>query len=173
MAAPRALRAGGSSLTADVSSGRLRGMRIATTVCAALAVAVLGASLAGAHKAQIDTTVTLTAPTGSASAFTGTVTAKGGCRKERSVSLFRTDEYSGKTLVGTATTDASGAYSITPNPASAGSYQVTVAFKKVKKGKKKNGKPKHKHKCLEGSSPVIAFSGSGGGSTPPVPPPDY
>jgi hypothetical protein len=148
-------------------------MRIATTVCAALAITALGAGLAAAHKAQIDTAVTLTAPAGSASAFTGTVTAKGGCRKERAVSLFRTDEYSGKTLVGTATSDASGGFSITPSSASAGSYQATVAFKKVKKGKTKHGKPKHKHKCLEGSSPAIAFGGSDGGSTPPTPPPDY
>ena len=136
------------------------------------AFAVAGAT-AFAHKAQIDTSVTLTAPTGSATTFTGTVTAKGGCRKERSVSLFRTDEYSGKTLVGTASTDESGGYSVTVNPASTGSYQATVAPKKVKKGKKKNGKPKHKHKCLEGSSPVIAFTAGGSTPNPPSPPPDY
>jgi hypothetical protein len=150
-------------------------MRRALSAAGALAgTLVLGGGIAAAHKAQIDTTVTLTAPTGSATAFVGTVTAKGGCRKERAVSLFRTDEYSGRTLVGTATTDTEGAFSITPNPASAGSYQATVAFKKVKKGKRKNGKPRHKHKCLEGSSPAIAFDGAGSPpTTPPTPPPDY
>jgi hypothetical protein len=147
-------------------------MRRALSAAVALAgTLVLSGGIATAHKAQIDTTVTLTAPTGSATSFVGTVTAKGGCRKERTVSLFRTDEYSGKTLVGTATTDASGAFSITPNPASAGSYQATVAFKKVKKGKTKRGKPRHKHKCLEASSPAIAFGGGAG--SPPAPPPDY
>jgi hypothetical protein len=144
--------------------------RLASVTAILVATFAVAAAVALAHKAQIDTSVTLTAPTGSATTFTGTVSAKGGCKKERSVSLFRTDEYSGKTLVGTATTDTSGGFSIAVNPASSGSYQATVAPKKVKKGKKKNGKPKHKHKCLEGSSPTIAYTSTG--STPTTPP-DY
>lgn len=144
----------------------MRRLAFATAILSATFAAA--AAMALAHKAQVDTSVTLTAPTGSASTFSGIVSAKGGCKKERSVSLFRTDEYSGKTLVGTATTDTSGAYSITPSPASTGSYQVTVAPKKVKKGKKKNGKPKHKHKCLEGTSSATAYTSAG--STPTTPP---
>ena len=144
--------------------------RLAFVVVILSAMFAAAGSIALAHKARIDTSVSLAAPAGSATTFTGTVTAKGGCKKGRAVSLFRTDEYSGRTLVGTATTDTSGAFSITPNPASTGSYQATVAKKKVKKGKTKSGKTKHKHKCLAGSSPAIAYAGAG---STPTPPPDY
>lgn len=145
--------------------------RAASIAIAAVTVsALLAVGSATAHKKELDTSAALTG--NAQGVFQVTVSAKGGCRKERPVSLFHNDEYTGRTLVGTATTNSSGEATFTPSAQPAGGYQAVVAAGKVKKGKKKNGKPKHKHKCLEGTSPVLSYGG-GPNPSPPVPVPQY
>jgi len=148
-----------------------RGVKRAATIAVIAVGALLFAgATATAHKKEIATDVALTG--NAQGTFQVSVQASGGCRKVRRVSLFHTDEYSGRTLIGTATANAAGEAAFSPSTQPAGSYQAVVAPSKVKKGKKKNGKPRHKHKCLEGTSTALSYGG-GPNPGPPVTPPVY
>jgi hypothetical protein len=117
--------------------------RALTALVAALGALALIGGTAIAHQEKFETRVTL--KTKDASAFRGKVKAGGGCREGRTVKVYHLLEYGGeRDLVGTTTSDPSGAWEVPLDAAPAkGNYQAIA--KKLTIGD---------HKCKRGASKV-------------------
>jgi hypothetical protein len=128
----------------------------------------LASGVATAHKKKFKTAVEMRLEaTGQGDSFRGTIKAGDRCIAGRTVMVFRHNPGGEPQLIGQTKTDTSGAFVVAlQNFAAPGNYQAVVSKTTTKKGSK------HRHKCLEGTSNLVAV-GDGPPSPPPPPPPYY
>jgi hypothetical protein len=129
--------------------------RLAVYLAAAIVVvAAVGAGSVTAHKKKIKATITVQwndneGPYTSGDIFSGDVTTKKKCRKDRRVKVFRAQ---GDQLIGTDGTNSQGHYVVeVGGEASPGDYFAKLKKKALKKSKK------HKHVCKKAISPTITI----------------
>ena len=119
---------------------------IATVALAAGALA----PVAGAHNGKYDTTITAKVKKAGkdATLFDGAVeSTKAKCVADRKVKLFQVVDNADDTLIGTASTDAEGAWQLIPTPKPFdGAYYALAAKKVLKKS------AKHRHICKRAAS---------------------
>ena len=130
----------------------MRRLAAGTIAIVAMAGIVFTAG-ATAHKVKYDTAVTIkydkpnkNDPYAKA-AFDGSLSSdKARCEKNREVTVLRREADGSTTPIGSATSDATGAWSIQPGSVTAGTYYAATAKKVLRKNKK------HRHVCRKGAS---------------------
>ena len=129
-------------------------MRIGkVTVLAALTILLAGVVDAAAHRSNIGTNVRINSAARTAEGtgiYSGVVRGNRACRKGRRVQVWHDSDP--PFLIGTATTDSSGAWQVEgPAPPDGDSIYAVAKRKKLRSGRR------HKHKCTAETSAKKVF----------------